>query len=61
VGTIGWLITPDVVVVVDSQVPDTARQVLAGVADAGRRFSLTGARKGSITGSGDTSFKEVHP
>ncbi len=30
-GTIGWLITPDAVVVVDSQYPDTARQCLDGV------------------------------
>jgi cyclase len=30
-GTIGWLITPDAVVVVDSQFPDTAAQCLAGL------------------------------
>ena len=40
-GTIGWLITPDAVVVVDSQFPDTARQVLAGVAArSDRRIDL---------------------
>jgi cyclase len=30
-GTIGWLITPDAVVVVDSQFPDTAKACLEGV------------------------------
>jgi cyclase len=30
-GTIGWLITPDAAVVVDSQFPDTARSCLDGV------------------------------
>jgi cyclase len=30
-GAIGWLITPDAVVIVDSQYPDTARQCLDGV------------------------------
>ena len=30
-GTIGWLITPDAVVVVDSQFPDTAKPCLDGV------------------------------
>jgi cyclase len=40
-GTIGWLITPGGVVVVDSQFPDTATKVLAGVSErTSRRIDL---------------------
>ncbi len=40
-GTIGWLSSPDAVVVVDSQFPDTARQCLEGLkAKVGRRIDL---------------------
>lgn len=36
-GTIGWYITPDAHVVVDSQFPDTARILLDGLKDRSRR------------------------
>jgi cyclase len=40
-GTIGWLVTPDAVVVVDSQFPDTARPCLDGLkARAARPIDL---------------------
>jgi cyclase len=40
-GTIGWLITPDAVAVIDSQFPDTARSCLQGVqARAARPIDL---------------------
>ncbi len=36
-GTIGWLINPDAVVLVDSQFPDTARQCANGVQERSKR------------------------
>ena len=40
-GTIGWLSTPDALVVVDSQFPDTAKQCLDGLkAKASRKIDL---------------------
>jgi glyoxylase-like metal-dependent hydrolase (beta-lactamase superfamily II) len=36
-GTIGWLITPDAVVLVDSQFPDTAKLCLEGVKSRSKR------------------------
>ena len=44
-GTIGWLLAPDGVVVVDSQFPDTAQQCLDGVkAKATRPIDLLSTR-----------------